>query len=195
MEVQTLTDSFPRILRKLRKERKLNQRVAAAGLSISQALLSHYENGTREPGLSFIDTACRYYDVSADYLLGRSSVRTSFAEDSTPPDLTEMMENGALALLTLRTALQGAEDTQVQGAKTLLSLSLCQLFQPFEPKEHTPANSTDNFLTGTAIHLLQVRLSAGDPLPEAALPDSLRHDAQDFLNRLQSRLTEPADQN
>jgi len=195
MEVRILTDSFPRILRRLRKERKLNQRVAAAGLSISQALLSHYENGSREPGLSFVDTACRYYDVSADYLLGRSSIRASFAEDSPSQKLTEMTENGVLALLSLRTALRGAADAQVQDAKTLLALSLSQLFQPFEPEDHMKANSAEAVLTDTAIHLLQIRLSAGNNPPEAALPDALRLDAQGFIDRLQARLTEADSQN
>lgn len=64
--------SFPEILSTLRKERSINQRTAAAELGISQALLSHYENGAREPGLGFVCRACDYYGVSADYLLGRS---------------------------------------------------------------------------------------------------------------------------
>lgn len=45
---------------------------AAKELGISQALLSHYENGIREPGLAFVKKACNYYHVSADYLLGRT---------------------------------------------------------------------------------------------------------------------------
>ena len=56
----------------LRRARGLSQRTAAADLHISQALLSHYENGTREPGLAFVCRACEYYGVSADYLLGRT---------------------------------------------------------------------------------------------------------------------------
>ena len=64
--------SFPQTLSALRRERNLSQRQAAAGLNISQALLSHYETGAREPGLSFVCRACDYYQVSADYLLCRS---------------------------------------------------------------------------------------------------------------------------
>jgi len=62
--------SFSRIMSELRRSRGLSQRRAAADLKISQALLSHYENGAREPGLGFVCRACRYYGVSADYLLG-----------------------------------------------------------------------------------------------------------------------------
>ena len=64
--------SFPQTLSALRRERNISQRQAAAELGISQALLSHYENGAREPGLSFVCRACDYYQVSADYLLCRS---------------------------------------------------------------------------------------------------------------------------
>ena len=64
--------SFPETLSALRRQRNINQRTAAADLNISQALLSHYENGVREPGLNFVCRACDYYGVSADYLLCRS---------------------------------------------------------------------------------------------------------------------------
>ncbi len=64
--------SFPQTLSALRREKKISQRAAAAELGISQALLSHYENGAREPGLGFVCRACEFYGVSADYLLGRS---------------------------------------------------------------------------------------------------------------------------
>ena len=62
--------SFSETMCTLRRERGLTQRAAAAELQISQALLSHYENGAREPGLDFLRRACRFYGVSADYLLG-----------------------------------------------------------------------------------------------------------------------------
>ena len=63
---------FSTVLAELRRERDLSQRKAAADLGISQALLSHYENGLREPKLDFVVKACDYYGVSADYMLGRT---------------------------------------------------------------------------------------------------------------------------
>lgn len=64
--------SFASTLSALRRSRGYSQRKAAADLQISQALLSHYENGAREPGIPFILRACDYYGVSADYILGRA---------------------------------------------------------------------------------------------------------------------------
>lgn len=64
--------NFSRVLSLLRQEKGISQKTAASELGISQALLSHYENGIREPGLNFVARACDYYRVSADYLLGRT---------------------------------------------------------------------------------------------------------------------------
>ena len=69
------TTEFSRTLSLLRQERGVSQRTAAADLGISQALLSHYENGIREPGLAFVVRACDYYHVSADFILGRTLSR------------------------------------------------------------------------------------------------------------------------
>lgn len=69
-------DSFNRILTLLRKEKGLTQKEAAASLGISQALLSHYEKGIRECGLSFVVRVADFYGVSCDYLLGRSPDRS-----------------------------------------------------------------------------------------------------------------------
>ena len=70
-----MNSEFSRTLSLLRREKGVSQRAAAAALGISQALLSHYENGIREPGLSFVVKACDYYGVSADFLLGRTLSR------------------------------------------------------------------------------------------------------------------------
>ena len=63
---------FSGALSSLRREKGFSQRQAAADLGVSQALLSHYENGAREPKLEFVIRACDYYNVTADHLLGRT---------------------------------------------------------------------------------------------------------------------------
>lgn len=74
-----MASDFSRTLALLRKEKKISQRTAAGDLEVSQALLSHYENGLREPGLAFVVRAADYYGVSCDYLLGRSMARDGSA--------------------------------------------------------------------------------------------------------------------
>ena len=68
-------NSFSIILSSLRREKRQSQRHVASELGVSQALLSHYENGAREPKLDFVIKACDYFDVTADYILGRSGER------------------------------------------------------------------------------------------------------------------------
>lgn len=84
-----MNNNFPRIITLLRKERGLSQKKAAEELDVSQALLSHYEKGIRECGLDFVVKAADFYDVSCDYLLGRTPHRsgaTISVEDIPEPD-------------------------------------------------------------------------------------------------------------
>ncbi|HIV11110.1 MAG TPA: helix-turn-helix transcriptional regulator [Candidatus Faeciplasma avium] len=67
-----MNTDFARIITLLRKEKKISQKQAAEDMGVSQGLLSHYENGKRECGLDFVVRAAEYYNVSCDYLLGRS---------------------------------------------------------------------------------------------------------------------------
>ncbi len=84
-----MNNNFPRIITLLRKERGLSQKKAAEELDVSQALLSHYEKGIRECGLDFVVKAAEFYDVSCDYLLGRTPHRsgaTITVDDIPEPD-------------------------------------------------------------------------------------------------------------
>ena len=71
-----MASQFSRVITLLRKERGITQKKAADELGVSQALLSHYEKGIRECGLDFVVRIANYYDVSCDYLLGRSAERS-----------------------------------------------------------------------------------------------------------------------
>jgi transcriptional regulator with XRE-family HTH domain len=84
-----MNNNFPRIITLLRKERGLSQKKAAEELEVSQALLSHYEKGIRECGLDFVIKAADFYDVSCDYLLGRTPHRSGakiLVDDIPEPD-------------------------------------------------------------------------------------------------------------
>lgn len=60
----------------LRTEKGISQKAAAVDLGISQALLSHYEKGIREFSLDFLCRIAEYYNVTTDYILGRTDSRT-----------------------------------------------------------------------------------------------------------------------
>ena len=98
--------SFAQTMSELRRARGLSQRAAAADLHISQALLSHYENGAREPGLDFVCRACRYFGVSADYLLGLADADEA---DRSGEELAAIAAELETLTRRMHTALEGKE--------------------------------------------------------------------------------------
>ena len=64
--------TFPERLKQLRLECKINQTVLGdkAGITIKQ--IQRYESGESEPTLSKLLRMADFFDVSLDYLVGRS---------------------------------------------------------------------------------------------------------------------------
>ena len=56
----------------LKIERKLMQKDIAKDNSISLRAYQYYERGERKPDSDIIERLADYFDVSTDYLLGRS---------------------------------------------------------------------------------------------------------------------------
>ena len=182
-----MQESFPQILCRLRKERHLNQRTAAAALHISQALLSHYENGLREPGLGFVDAACRYYGVSADYLLGRSPVRAAFPSEELPLALSEMAESGAQALRAVLTGLSDKPDFPTRDFAMLLKVFLYGSLRPFDRHSDYSLTAGRAYpLCAAARSLLIARLREIEDKdrPDIRLPEDIIRDAEAYMSEL-----------
>ena len=62
-------------MKELRTERDLSQKETAADLGIGITTYCRYELGEREPSASLLCRMADYYDVTTDYLLGRSDKR------------------------------------------------------------------------------------------------------------------------
>ncbi|MBO4331027.1 MAG: helix-turn-helix transcriptional regulator [Oscillospiraceae bacterium] len=176
-----MAESFPKILSGLRHERGLNQRTAAAALNISQALLSHYENGLREPGLDFICTVCRYYGVSSDYLLGLSPVRTPLAsglgEGGVSAGLSEMLAAVFSELLRALSAC-GSEDAE-DAVSGLLSVFFYDLML-----DRSAASEAYPALCDACVKLCRTRLAAMSGAPEFKMPEKLKKAAEAELEVL-----------
>lgn len=59
--------------RELRNSRKLSQKDLAQALKISQQTVASWECGRTEPSNEYLKSIADYFNVSADYLLGRES--------------------------------------------------------------------------------------------------------------------------
>ena len=57
-------------LRKIRRQRNLSQEEIAAVLNTTQQQYSKYENGSNEIPVRHVITLCKFYGISADWLLG-----------------------------------------------------------------------------------------------------------------------------
>lgn len=57
-------------IRELREDNDLTQNDIALFLGTTQQVYSRYENGKNDIPIRHIISLCKYYNVSADYLLG-----------------------------------------------------------------------------------------------------------------------------
>ena len=62
--------AYCELLRELRESRDLKQSDIAAVLGTTQQVYSRYETGINELPLRHLVTLCKFYHVSADYVLG-----------------------------------------------------------------------------------------------------------------------------
>ena len=59
------------ILANLRREKGIGQKEMASLLNLSVGTISNYENGVHSPDLNTLCRLADFFDVTADYLLGR----------------------------------------------------------------------------------------------------------------------------
>jgi transcriptional regulator with XRE-family HTH domain len=66
-------DILGKRIRYLREKHRLSQKQLAEKVNLTNAQLSRYELGERKPDPEIIKDIADYFDVSADYLLGRTN--------------------------------------------------------------------------------------------------------------------------
>jgi transcriptional regulator with XRE-family HTH domain len=65
----------------LREDRDLTQKQVSEILHISQRCYSHYETGSRSIPIELLIRLANYYDISLDYLVGRTNVKQVSREE------------------------------------------------------------------------------------------------------------------
>ena len=65
-----MSEIFRQRLIELRKEKQLNQRELAKAINISQVAICRWEQGINLPSIDILYRLCKFFDVSADYLIG-----------------------------------------------------------------------------------------------------------------------------
>ncbi|WP_243153482.1 helix-turn-helix domain-containing protein [Senegalia massiliensis] len=83
---------FPERLKSLRLEKKLTQEELGNKLNVTKANISKYETGRIEPNIETLDYLSNFFDVSIDYLLGKTDKRDSDKQDLLPEEFTSPEE-------------------------------------------------------------------------------------------------------
>lgn len=77
----------------LRKQAGMSQFQLAKVLDIATSTLGMYETGKREPSLKVLNKIADYFDVSTDYLLGRSEKSNDDDESADYTELEKALNN------------------------------------------------------------------------------------------------------
>ncbi len=65
-------NKFGEVLKDLRTERNLTRKALATILNVSERLIGYWENGNRECSFSMLLRLADFFEVTTDYLLGRT---------------------------------------------------------------------------------------------------------------------------
>jgi transcriptional regulator with XRE-family HTH domain len=85
-------------LKTLRTQKKLSQQELAEKLRINRVTYSQYEVNRREPNIETMQKLADFFDVSLDYLLGRSDDPAQVEQDvrTSTPDLADILKKRPL---------------------------------------------------------------------------------------------------
>lgn len=113
-------------LEELRKNKGISQDTLAQDLNMTQQRISAYEKGKREPDIETIKQFAEYFDVSTDYLLGKSDIRNpekidedklNVAFNSGFDGLNETNKQIAISNVQLLLAKQKLDEEKKEGKK------------------------------------------------------------------------------
>lgn len=102
---------FSKRLKELRNQKGIYQKELAEVLGVSRPTITQYEQGKRNPDTDMLNKIADYFEVSVDYLLGRTNKKNEMAK------LEKIAPKGTLELLNeeeLEFLLEIANDNQRQ---------------------------------------------------------------------------------
>lgn len=67
-----MENKFQERLKRMRERNRLKQCILSELCGLNRNAIKRYENGEAEPTASSLESIADYFDVSIDYLLGRS---------------------------------------------------------------------------------------------------------------------------
>lgn len=126
---------FATRLRELMKNAKATQQDVAAAVGTTRQAISQYADGSVQPNIEKLYKIAKYFNVSADYLLGMAKVTTSNVDDKAINEILGLSEK----------AIDRLKD-EVARARKETNTETNDAIRIFDNKYHTTINSVINKL-------------------------------------------------
>ena len=109
--------SFNDRLFELRHQRDLSQSELAGFIGVNKQTISQYERGVRRSDLDTLSILCDFFNVSSDYLLGKSNITMRFVNSLglNKLDISDFE-------LSLITAYRSAPESRREAVRALLDI-------------------------------------------------------------------------
>ncbi|MBP2071372.1 helix-turn-helix transcriptional regulator [Thermoanaerobacterium saccharolyticum] len=114
--------SFGKRFKTLRLEKNLTQAELAKILSIGESTISFYESDKREPDYETLQKIADFFDVSVDYLLGRTDKRNIDVSNDVDERLHKVMQELGPDVLLAFYDLPNMTDEEKENVITLLEV-------------------------------------------------------------------------
>jgi len=132
---------FKERLVKLRTDKGLSQYDLAKALGLSRGQLSNYELGTRQPDNATLIKIANFFDVTTDYLLGRTNIPNATSDlkkNKIPEEFIKLLkdQNGSLPYSAVTRVLKIFSPTDKSKTKILPVLGRIRAGLPILADEH-----------------------------------------------------------
>lgn len=91
--MESASTIFGKNIKKLRKMKGYTQEQLADVLNTTRSCISNYELGNRQPDSETVTAMADFFDVSIDFLMGRSSVSLSIKSDEELSELQQLINS------------------------------------------------------------------------------------------------------
>ena len=114
--------TFSERLFELRRQRDLTQLDLANYIGLNKQTISQYERGVRRPDIETLSSLCDYFNVSTDYMLGKSDVTIRLVDSV---GLSKLDSSFVLSEFEekLIDAYRHAPESRREAVRTLLNVS------------------------------------------------------------------------
>lgn len=120
--------TFSERLKSLRKEHNLTQDDLGKVLNYGRTAISGYESGRNEPSYDVLETLSNYFDVSIDYLLGKTDIRNNKGTSPvSSPTLDKVIKNP-----DIRRISRAGENMTPEQAETLRKVAEAMFPEAFK---------------------------------------------------------------